>query len=205
MLSYHLSHGGHTVVYEAGDGSALEQGMIDREVDIVVIDRYLPGIDSLAYCRMLNALQPYIQILLLVAYEHEARALQATAFLAGAGGCLSKDLEPQAYLAAIHQLLEGYVLFHAEVMRRAARPPMLSGSAAQLQGLTGREREILELVAEGMSNREIARQLDISYHTAMKHVSNIIGKLKVSNRMEAGLVLLRHNESAMLLPERADD
>jgi DNA-binding NarL/FixJ family response regulator len=97
------------------------------------------------------------------------------------------------------------VLFHAEVMRRAARPPMLSGSAAQLQGLTGREREILELVAEGMSNREIARQLDISYHTAMKHVSNIIGKLKVSNRMEAGLVLLRHNESAMLLPDRADD
>src|SRR5690606_34930527 len=115
--------------------------------------------------------------------------------LAGAGGCLSKDLPPSSYLTAVRRLMEGGVLFSADVMRRAARPPALSGPAARLQELTPREVEILQLVAEGIGNREIAERLDISYHTAMKHVSNIIGKLKVSNRMEAGLIFLRHASS----------
>jgi DNA-binding NarL/FixJ family response regulator len=90
------------------------------------------------------------------------------------------------------------VLFTAEVMRRAARPPALSGPAARLKDLTTREKEIVQLVAEGLGNREIAERLDISYHTAMKHVSNVISKLKVSNRMEAGLLFLRHRSSALL-------
>src|SRR5690606_8270609 len=127
------------------------------------LDRYLPGVDSLAYIRMLNALQPQLPVLLLVAYEHEARSLQSAAFLAGAGGCLSKDLPPSSYLTAVRRLMEGGVLFSADVMRRAARPPALSGPAARLQELTPREVEILQLVAEGIGNREIAERLDISY------------------------------------------
>ncbi len=190
-LAYYLRNSGHMVVCEASDGFALERCMMDSQPDILILDRYLPGIDSLAYCRAVNSLQPHIQVLLLIAYEHEAKTLQSTAFLSGAAGCLSKDLEPAAYLAAIRQLLDGHLLFHPEVMRRAARPYKATGAGSRLHDLTRRELEILRLVAEGRSNREIAGQLGISYHTAMKHVSNIIAKLKVSNRMEAGLLFIR--------------
>lgn len=178
--------------------------MIDGEPDLLILDRYLPGVDSLAYMRMLNALQPQRQVLLLVAYDHEARALQSASFLAGAAGCLSKDHPPAAYLAAVRRLVEGGVLFTADVMRRAARPAALSGPAARLQDLTPRELEILRLVAEGHGNREIAERLAISYHTTMKHVSNVIGKLRVSNRMEAGLLYLRYGAST-LLPDTDED
>ena len=191
-LSAHLMKGGYTIVCEVSDGVALDQCMIGAELDVLIIDRYLPQIDTLQYCQILNALQPQIQILLLVGYEHEASTLQATAFLAGAAGCLSKDLEPAAYLAAMHQLTQGHLLFNPNIMRRAARPPKVSGSAARLQTLTGRELDVLALVAEGLGNREIAERLAISYNTAMKHMSNILSKLQVSNRMEAGLVFLRY-------------
>lgn len=191
-LAQVLLNAGHTVLYQVGDSDALDRCMIDSEPEVVILDRYLPGVDGLTYCRMLNALQPQIAILILVAYEHEARASQSTAFLAGAAGCLSKELIGPAYLAAIQQLLEGHVLFHPEVMRRAARPQRSSGPEVRLQDLTKRELEILQMVSEGMGNREIAQQLNISYNTTMKHVSNIITKLRVSNRMEAGLLFLRY-------------
>jgi DNA-binding NarL/FixJ family response regulator len=197
-LAYHLGSAGHDIAAEAEDGSALDRAMIAAEPDLLILDRYLPGIDSLAYLQMLNALQPQLQVLLLVAYDHEARSLQIASFLAGASGCLSKDLQPAAYVTAVRRLLEGGVLYSADVMRRAARPPALSGPAARLVELTGRELEILRLVAEGLGNREIAERLGISYNTTMKHVSNIIGKLKVSNRMEAGLLYLRHGTSDLL-------
>src|SRR5262245_58359460 len=127
-LSAHLAKGGYIIVGEASDGAALDQCMIEAETEIVIIDRYLPGIDALEYCQVLNALQPQIQILLLVGYEHEASALQVTAFLAGAAGCMSKDQEPAAYLSATYQLAQGHLLFHPNVLRRAARPPKVSGS-----------------------------------------------------------------------------
>ena len=191
-LSTHLTKGGYTIVCEVGDGVALDQCMIEAEPDILIIDHYLPGIDALQYCQILNALQPQIQILLLVAYEHEASALQATAFLAGAAGCLSKDRTPADYLAAMQQLAQGYLLFQPNIMRRAGRQPKASGPTARLESLTTREQEILALVAVGLGNREIAERLGISHNTAMKHMSNILSKLEVNNRMEAGLLYLRY-------------
>jgi len=204
-LSAHLMKGGYTVVSEASNGAELDQCMIEADPDTLILDRYLPGIDTLEYCQMLNALQPQIQILLLVAYEHEASAMQTAAFLSGTAGCLSKDLAPQAYLAAIRQLAEGQLLFHPNVMRRAARPQKASGLAAHLQHLTKREMEILTLLAEGLENREIAERLAISYYTAMKHVSNIISKLQVKNRMEAGLVYIHYGQTDSLSGLRLKD
>ena len=111
---------------------------------------------------------------------------------------MSKELIAPAYLAAVQQLIENQLLFPSEVMRRAARQQQVSGQETRLQDLTKRELEILELAAEGLRNRAIAAQLNISYHTTMKHMSNIISKLHVSNRTEASMLLLRsHNR---LLP-----
>src|SRR3954469_14386655 len=138
-LAQVLTSGGHTVVCQVGDSDALDRCMIENEPDMVILDRYLPGVDGLAYTRMLNALQPQTQILILVAYEHEARALQSTAFLAGASGCMSKELIAPVYLAAVQQLMDDHMLFHSEVIRRAARPQPTSGPTAQLEELTKRE------------------------------------------------------------------
>jgi DNA-binding NarL/FixJ family response regulator len=76
-------------------------------------------------------------------------------------------------------------------MRRAARQQQVSATETLLEDLTKRELEILEMAAEGMRNRAIASQLNISYHTTMKHMSNIISKLHVSNRTEASMLFLR--------------
>jgi DNA-binding NarL/FixJ family response regulator len=198
-LAQALASAGHAILGQVGDSDALDRCMIEHEPDIVILDRYLPGVDGLTYARMLNALQPHTHILMLVAYEQDARALQSTAFLAGASGCMSKEMIAPVYLSAVQQLMEGHLLFHPEVMRRAARPQQTSGPGLRLQELTKRELEILQMVAEGMGNREIARQLNISYHTTMKHVSNIISKLRVSNRMEAGVLLLRSG-NALAMP-----
>ncbi|MCS6840192.1 MAG: response regulator transcription factor [Roseiflexus sp.] len=191
-LAHHLRSAGHVVVGEADSLESLDRCMIDAEPEIIIMDRYLPGGDVFEYVHMLNTLQPQTAILLLTAYEHEALELQSQAFLAGASGCLSKELEAATYLHAVQRLQEGQLLFPAEVLRRAARPPAISGPVASLSELTSRELEILQLIAEGLGNREIAARLDITYNTAMKHVSNILAKLKVSNRMEAGLLFLRH-------------
>ncbi|ABU56344.1 LuxR C-terminal-related transcriptional regulator [Roseiflexus castenholzii] len=197
-LAQLLRNAGHVVVGEADTLESLDRCMIDTEPEIVMLDRYLPGGDVFEYVHMLHTLQPQTSVLLLVAYEHEVQELQGQAFLTGASGCLSKELQSPAYLQAVRRMQDGQLLFPAEVLRRAARPQTISGPIASLSELTSRELEILQLIAEGLGNREIAARLDISYNTAMKHVSNILAKLKVSNRMEAGLLFLRHTADGTL-------
>lgn len=196
VLAQQLTIGGHVVIGEAADGDALDRGMIDAEPDVVLLDRFLPGLDALGYTRMLHALQPQTHVVLLTAYEHDALTIQAAAFLAGASGCLSKELDSPAYLSAIRRLMDGQILFLPEVMRRAALPQASAGRVARLHALTEREREILRLVAEGMGNQEIAERAGITSNTVMKHVSNILSKLQVSNRREAGILYTRHGDGA---------
>jgi DNA-binding NarL/FixJ family response regulator len=193
-----LRSGGHTIAGEAGDLERLDQILIGIEPDIVMIDRYLPGGDSMEFIQSQHVLQPQTHLILLIAYRHEAEGVQASAFLAGAAGCLSKDLEPQEYLTAVRRVLDDQLLFHPDVMRRAARPQVFGGPTAQLRDLTQRELQILQLVSEGKNNQDVADRLGISAYTAMKHVSNIIKKLHVSNRMEAGLLYLRYGAGARL-------
>jgi DNA-binding NarL/FixJ family response regulator len=195
-LAQQLTGGGHVIISEASDGAALDQGMIDVEPDVVFVDRFLPGIDALGYTRMLHALQPQTHVVLLTGYESDALSIQAAAFLAGASGCLSKELDGLGYLSAVRRLMEGQILFLPEVMRRAALPQASAGRVARLHALTDREREILRLVAEGMGNQEIADRAGISSNTVMKHVSNILSKLQVSNRREAGILYARHGDGA---------
>jgi DNA-binding NarL/FixJ family response regulator len=193
-----LRGAGHEIAAEAGNGDELDRALIDAQPDVLIVERHLPGLESLSYIENLHALQPQILVLLLVAYETEARSLQSSSFLAGASGCLSKDQPAAAFIQGVRRLMDGSVLYEPDVMRRAARPPTLGGPLARLRGLTGREQEILALVSEGLGNREIAERLGISQHTTMKHVSNIISKLQVNNRMEAGLLYLKHGIGGIL-------
>lgn len=193
-LAHHLRQEGYTVVCEVEDGDSLRRCLLDHQPDILVLERHLPRLDTFEYCRALVERQPDLQILLLVAYAAEAEALQMEALLAGAAGCLSKDLDATAYLLAVQHLQDGLMLFRSSLVRRAVRLSSAYEPDGRLHALTRRELEILELVADGLANQDIAERLGISPHTVMKHVSNIITKLGVGNRMEAGLLLLRSRD-----------
>lgn len=197
-LATALRGAGHEIAAEAGNGAELDRALIDAQPEVLIIERHLPGLEALSYIEMLHALQPEILVLLLVAYENEARSLQSSSFLSGASGCLSKDQPAAAFIQGVRRLTDGSLLYEPDVMRRAARPQALGGPLARLRNLTAREQEILALVAEGIGNREIAERLDISHHTTMKHVSNVISKLQVNNRMEAGLLFLKHRVGGIL-------
>lgn len=203
-LASALRGAGHEIAAEAGNNDELDRALIDAQPNVLIIERHLPGPEVLTSIDVLHRLQPEIAVLLLVAYEDEARSLQLPSFVAGASGCLSKDQPAAVFVQGVRRLMEGSLLYEPDVMRRAARPQAVGGPLARLGALTTRELEVLALVAEGLGNREVAERLAISHHTTMKHVSNIISKLQVNNRMEAGLLYLKHGLGG-IMPGRDDE
>jgi DNA-binding NarL/FixJ family response regulator len=204
-LAQALTEAGWSQITQVGHRGALEQAFLEYPTDILVIDRWLPEIDITLYCRSLMSAHPNLRILVLTGYESEARDLQLNTLLAGAAGCLSKEHPAHTYLAAIQVLIQGQVIYQYATIHSALRmnesidsSPSISTVSTilpafnnDLADLTAREIEILQLVAKGKGNPEIALILSITENTVMKHVSHIISKLNVRNRMEAGLVYLR--------------
>jgi DNA-binding NarL/FixJ family response regulator len=189
------------VVLEAAHGSQIEVVLHEAPCDIIFMDRYLPGIDAMAFCEQAIERRPELQIVLLVPYEAEAAALQYATLLQGGAGCLSKELEPAAYIETVHQLRQGHVLFDSTSIRRATRRERGQTPGDRFDMLTVREHEVLRLVATGQTNQSIASKLGISYHTVLKHISNIFSKLHVSSRVEAAL-LWQGTEQAHVVKEQ---
>jgi DNA-binding NarL/FixJ family response regulator len=198
-----LADAGWLIVGEASAGDGLDTLVRQTECTLLLIDRALPGISILEFCSSITAQYTHLQVLLLASYEYEAQALQLPAFRAGAAGCLSKDHPAEVYRTALMTLAAGQVIFSHALLRAAfvatqsivrtmlSPIPPPKRLPPPLDHLTPREIEVLALVAEGRANPDIASLLSISSHTAMKHVSHIIDKLQVNNRMEAGLLYLK--------------
>lgn len=193
-----LTEGGWTVAAQVNDRESLDQALDAHHPNIVILDRMVPGIDIYPYCLAVTSHYTDLQLLILTAYEQDVADMQVPALRAGAAGCLSKDHSPNVYLDAIYMLADQRVYFPHHVINRAlsitdhipvATPPPLEHPT--LTSLTPREREILQMVAAGLVNPEIAGRLSIAENTVMKHVSHIMAKLKARNRMEAGLIYLR--------------
>jgi two-component system response regulator DevR len=154
---------------------ALEQSA-QTEPDLVIMAVGLIGGSGIAACREMRLWNPTLRILLMTTHYHEqADLLQTQAFLAGASGYVSKRLTDDQWHEAIVQILDGRLLFPNEVVWKAQPKEVL----------TNREMEVLALVAQGMTNKEIATGLMISPHTVATHVSNILSKLRASSRHEA--------------------
>lgn len=107
-------------------------------------------------------------------YPEEHEIIQTQAFLVGASGYVSKRLTDDEWYSAADQVLRGRLLFPSDVIWRARR----------MESLTKRESEVLDLMAQGMTNQEIAHRLVISPHTVARHVSNVLAKLGVSSRRQ---------------------
>jgi DNA-binding NarL/FixJ family response regulator len=172
---------GIVVAGEAGDGPTAVSLAASQRPDIVLLDLKLPGMDGIAVLQKLYASGP--RVLVLTSATEPAAASQAVR--AGAAGVLYKDIDPDALVRAIRSVYDGNVLFAPEAFGSLVR-----GSRADT--LTPREREVLARIAEGRSNREIARLLRLSEKTVKAHVSSVLAKLGVQDRTQAAVYAVRH-------------
>jgi DNA-binding NarL/FixJ family response regulator len=190
---------GLEVVGEAGDGRvAVEQAAAFRP-DVVLMDIRMPGLDGIEATRQITGGDGGPHVLVLTTFDLDEYVYAS--LRAGASGFLLKDAREQQLLAAIRVVADGGSLFAPSVTRRLierfVEPRPVPAATASLERLTAREREVLRLVARGLSNAEIAAELFVSEHTTKTHVASLLGKLGLRNRVQA--VVLAY-ESGVVRP-----
>ena len=173
-----------TVAGEAGDGPGAISLAESLRPDIVLLDLKLPGMDGVAVLRPLRAAG--LRVLVLTSATEPSAA--AAAVRAGAAGVVYKDIDPAALVRAIRSVHDGNMLLAPEAVGSLVR-----GSRADT--LTAREREVLAGIADGKSNREIARLLHVSEKTVKAHVSAVLAKLGVQDRTQAAVYAVRHGKA----------
>jgi len=175
------------VVGEAGDGREAVDLARTTHADVVLMDVRMPVLDGLAATRELAGKQGGPRIIILTTFDIDEYVFEA--LRAGASGFLLKDTEPAELLQAVRIVAGGEALLAPSVTRRlieefATRPDPHRTPPAALEVLTEREREVLALVARGLSNGEIAMELFISPATAKTHVSRVMMKLGARDRAQ---------------------
>lgn len=176
---------GMSIVGEATTGEDATVAALEAQPDVVVMDLNMPGVDGIEATRRIVGTSPHIAILVLSMYEDDDQVFGA--LKAGARGYLLKGSDRAEIVRAIRSVASGEAIFGPGIARRlmaffAARPRV---EPAVFPELTDREREILDMVARGMSNSEITQRLVLSPKTVRNHVSNIFSKLQVADRAQA--------------------
>jgi NarL family two-component system response regulator LiaR len=187
---------GIEVVAEAEDGREALAKAESVQPDVILMDLVMPCMDGLEATRRITALQPQVRVLVLTSFAGDDKVFPA--IKAGALGYLLKDSGPEDLVRAIQQVHQGESSLHPSIARKLLRE--LSDASARGPGtdpLTEREVEVLQLVARGQSNREIAAQLAISEATVRTHVSKILTKLNLCSRTQAALYALREGLASL--------
>jgi len=175
---------GVDVVAEAGDGVQAVELALELAPDVVVMDLNLPGLGGIEATRRITTQLPGTAVLVLTMLEGDDALFAA--MRAGARGYLLKGADRQEIARALETVANGEVVFSATLASRVlAWFARGAGAASPFPELTEREREILDLVARGLTNAAIARRLVVSDKTVRNHVSNVFGKLHVADRAEA--------------------
>ncbi|UMP02715.1 response regulator transcription factor [Amycolatopsis sp. EV170708-02-1] len=197
---------GFEVCAEAGDGEQAVAAAVEHRPDIVVMDIRMPGVDGLEATRRITANPELAGVKVLVLTTFDVDEYVYEALRAGASGFLLKDTDPVELLRALKVVAAGEALLAPTVTRRLIaefvdRPENRRIDVSAVREITDREREVLGLVAGGMSNDEIAAHLVISTATARTHVSRIMTKIGARDR--AQLVVLAY-ESGLVSPRRGE-
>lgn len=180
---------GIEVAGEAGDGEeALEQALALRP-DVILMDLVMPKLDGVAAMRELRERVPESRVIVLTSFLDDERLLPA--IQAGAAGYLLKNAEPAELARAIRAAHAGETIIDPTVASRLVKAIADGRRSPADQTLTRREREVLELIARGRSNKRIAFELGISEKTVKTHVGHVLAKLGVSDRTQAALVAVR--------------
>lgn len=182
------------VVGEAGDGDEGVTRAEELRPDVILMDIKMPGADGISALRKLRELGNPARVLIVTSFTEQRTIVPA--LRAGAAGYVYKDVDPEALAGAIRSVHAGHVLLQPEVADALLSQEFPGGGQGRGNALTEREREVLTLIADGRSNREIARALVLSEKTVKTHVSNILMKLDVSDRTQAALWAVRHGIGA---------
>ncbi len=180
------------VVGDAGDASEAQRKAEALSPDLILLDNHLPGVNGVDAIPSLRKAVPTAKIVMLTVSEDEsdlARALQA-----GANGYLLKTMESDALIAAIERVMKGNSVLADELTNKlvsafrgaASPPPAVTDDPVAL--LSPREREILRAIAQGQSNKHIARELGIAETTVKIHVQHVLRKLDVTSRVQAAVI-----------------
>ncbi|MEU9764032.1 response regulator transcription factor [Streptomyces sp. NPDC047985] len=178
------------VVGEAADGAEGVARAEELRPDVVLMDIKMPGTDGIEALRRLRELANPAKVLIVTSFTEQRTVVPA--LRAGASGYVYKDVDPDALAGAIRSVHAGHVLLQPEIAGALLTQDEGAGGTGRGSTLTEREREVLGLIADGRSNREIARALVLSEKTVKTHVSNILMKLDLSDRTQAALWAVRH-------------
>jgi DNA-binding NarL/FixJ family response regulator len=176
------------LVGEASDGPGAVRLTMEYAPDVLLLDLKLPGLDGIGVLSELRARGSRTRVLVLT--SGAAPTSPALALQAGAAGFLYKDVDPDALVRAIRSVHDGNTVLASDAAGLVAARP--GADSRGIRSLTSREREVLALLADGRSNREIARMLSLSEKTVKAHVSAILAKLGVADRTQAALLAVRH-------------
>ncbi len=178
---------GIEVAGEAADGEeAIEAGGRLRP-DVVLMDLVMPTLDGLAAMRALRERVPGARVIVLTSFADDDKLLPA--LRAGAAGYLLKNAEPQELARAVRAAHAGEALLDPHVAARLV--DALAGEKEPLDQLTPREREVLQLIGRGFSNKRIAEELQLSEKTVKTHVGHVLAKLGVDDRTQAAVFAVR--------------
>ncbi|MBM7058912.1 response regulator [Streptomyces durocortorensis] len=178
------------VVGEASDGAEGVARTEELRPDVVLMDIKMPGTDGIEALRRLRELDNPAKVLIVTSFTEQRTVVPA--LRAGASGYVYKDVDPDALAGAIRSVHAGHVLLQPEVAGALLAQDDAGTGTGRGSTLTEREREVLGLIADGRSNREIARTLVLSEKTVKTHVSNILMKLDLADRTQAALWAVRH-------------
>jgi len=194
---------GFEIVAEAADGQEAALRAQETQPDVILMDLLMPVMDGIEATRRITAQQPGARILVLTSFAADNKLFPA--IKAGALGYLLKDSSPEELIRAIRQVHRGEPALHPTIARKllqeVAHPAELEPAP---EALTVRELAVLRLIAQGLSNQEIADKLAVSEPTVRTHVSRILGKLHLASRTQAALYAVQKgltSENAAALEE----
>ena len=185
------------VIGEAGNGYQCVTLVDNLNPDVVLMDLMMPRMDGLEATRQISGKHPHIQVLVLTSFINDEKVFPA--IKAGARGYLLKDTGSKELIDAIRKVHRGEPSLAPEIAKKVLseiRQPA-PGEQPTPDPLTERELQVLKLVAQGKSNKQIASELNISIHTVRTHVNRILSKLHLANRVQATLYALRQGVSSL--------
>jgi two-component system, NarL family, response regulator LiaR len=180
-----------TVVAEAGSGEEAIRLAAEHAPDVALMDLIMPGMDGVEATRRLTARSPRTNVVMLTSYHDDEHIFPA--IRAGALSYVLKEVGPEELADAVRKAAAGEAVLHPRVAARVVRE--LHGARRDepnaFRELSDRELEVLKLIADGLSNAEIAGRLYVSEKTVKSHVSNILGKLHLADRTQAAVYAWR--------------
>ena len=181
------------VVGEAGDGQEAVEMVHQLNPNVVLMDLVMPRLDGISATRQVKSLDSDIKVIALTSFTEDDKVFPA--IQAGASSYLLKDVSPEDLVEAIRAVYRGEARLHPDIARKLMEQVARRTAPTRespMENVTERELEVIDLVAQGRSNQEIAKELVISEKTVKTHISNILSKLQLEDRTQLAIYAIKN-------------